>query len=159
MAYCTPSDVASLNKARAIGQGDNPTLQDLQGYILMSAGEIDAILINKGYSVRVKTASWPEAATLLNGVNARGALALMEEASPSSTILDRSQAVWEAAKKMLSDAKTVLNADMDVQRSEPRGPWVTFEPTGETFDPMFRSRDWGGTNSARNPYFSRQQQF
>ena len=159
--YCTPSDVASLNRARAaaIGVGNNPTFQDLQGYILMTAGEIDAILTNKGYTVPVNSASYPAAGALLNMVNAKGAYAMMEEASPSSQNLDRALAAWEAAKKMLADAKFVLDAPQDMARSEPRGPWVTTQPTGRVYDPTFGKRESGHSDNPRDPYFSRQQQF
>lgn len=161
MPYCTRSDVASLNKARVIGSGNNPTLDDVDVYISMTAAEIDSILVNKGYVVPVNVASSPETGALLNAINAKGAYWMMEEASPNSPNLDRARAAWEAAKKMLADAKFVLNAPQDVQRSEPRGPWVTFQPTGEVFDPMFSHPGAPPSphNNPRNPYFSRQQRF
>lgn len=154
--YCTPSDVASLNKPRAaaIGVGGNPTLTDIQGYIVMTAGEIDAILTSKGYQVPVNSASSPAAGALLNSLNAKGAYALMEEASPNSPNLDRARQAWEAAMKMLSDANFTLDAAMNLERSEPRGPWVTTQPSGRTYDPMF-----GGRCNRQDPYFSRSQRY
>jgi hypothetical protein len=169
VGYCTPSDVASLNKARAIGTGQGqPTLLDLQTYILMGAGQINAILVNKGYSVPVNVASWPEAAAILNLANAEGAYYYMERAAPNSAHLELASQAWDAAKEMLADAKFVLNADMDQQRSEPRGPWVTMQPTGQTYDPFLDQFAGAGgdgmggpagLNSPQNPYFSRQQKF
>jgi len=160
VGYCTPSDVAAMNKARIIGQGQNPTLTDVDTYILMAAGQLDAILVNKGYDVPVNTASYPETAGLLAWANATGAWQLMEEASPNSPNIDRAQAAFDAAKKMLADAKFVMELPMEQARSEPRGPWLTFRPTGATYDPMLDELHYSSpTNDPRNSYFSRQQQY
>lgn len=169
MAYCTASDVASLNRARVIGVGQGqPGLADVQTYIDMTAGEIDAILVFKGYTVPVNVASWPEAGALLRIANAKGGVAMMEEAAPQSPNLDRFQKAWDAAKEMLADAKFVMNADMDVERSEPRGPWSTLTPSGRTFDPTngglygFKGdglSSYPAGNNPRDPFFSRQQRF
>ena len=167
-AYCSASDVASLNKARTIGAGNNPTVSDIDGYILMCAGQIDGILTNKGYAVPVNTASYPETAGLLGWANATGAWAMMEEASPDSPNIDRARQAWEQAKKMLSDATTVFDLPLNQARSEPRGPWITLQPTGQVYDPGLTSvgGQYGdgmggpaGQNSPQNPYFSRQMRF
>ncbi len=166
--YCSVADVQALNWARTIGQGSNPGVAQVQTYIEMAAGDIDAILVTKGYSIPVNVGSWPDAGRVLNAINARGAVAMMEEASPNSPNLDRALAAWEAAKKMLADAKFVLNADMDQARSEPRGPWITYTPTGQTYDPMLQEIGGcygdgmggpAGLNNPALPYFSRQQRF
>lgn len=165
MSYCTASDVASVNKARVMGQGQNPTASDVTTYINLAAGEIDAILVNKGYSVPVNAASWPEAGAFLQSVNVKGAVAMSETAQPTNPdARDKAKAAYDAALKMLSDAKFTLNADLDVQRSEPRGPWVTFTPDGRVYDPMFNQdgRDGissGQGNNPQDPYFSRGQRF
>jgi hypothetical protein len=126
--YCTPSDVATLNTARIMGQGNNPTASDVATYIYMVCGEIDAILTTKGYDVPVVTASAPEAAAYLNGVAAKGAYWMQEEASPSSPNLDRAYAAWMAAKAALMDAQTVMDLPKDTTRALPRGPGVTPTP-------------------------------
>lgn len=155
--YCSASDVASLNKARTLGVGQNPTVTDVNGYIEMTAGEIDAILVGKGYQVPVNTASYPEAEGILGWANATGAWAMMEQASPNSPNIDRARAAWDAAKKMLADAKFVMNLPMDDTRADPRGPWVTSHPTGRTFDPT-ATRDIYHNNPA-DPYFARGMRF
>lgn len=153
--------MSSLNKARVIGQGNNPTLYDLQVYINMSAAEIDAILTNKGYSVPVSS-SYPAAVNFLNGINARGALALMEEASPSSINLDRAQKAYDDAKRMLVDAQSIMDAPKDVARAEPRGPGVT-TPNGVTpgctLDPVTPWYGGARRDPVSTPMFSRTMAF
>jgi hypothetical protein len=165
--YCSIPDVAALNWARAIGVASNPGNSQVQTYINMVAGEIDAVLIRHGYLVPVNIASYPDAARMLNTVNAKGAVWMMEEASPSSPNLDRAKAAYDAAMKMLADAQFVMNAAMDTTRSEPRAPWITYQPTGDTYDPQLENLGGysgdgissGGRNQRSNPYFSRSQQF
>ena len=48
--YASVQDVESANRARVLGQGANPTQQDVEGFLEQIAGEIDSVLINKGYS-------------------------------------------------------------------------------------------------------------
>lgn len=168
MSYATPSDVASLNKARVFGVGNNPTVTDVTGYCTMVAGTIDSVLLSKGYSVPVNTASYPEAAGLLQWINATGAWVMMEEASPNSVNVDRAKAAYDAAIKMLSDAKFVMDLPMNTARADVRAPWVTFQPTGQTYDPTFGGGgnaaggdgiSGGGGNNPANPFFSRQLRF
>lgn len=155
MPYATPSDVASLNKSLIFGVGRNPTASDIAGYINMVAGEIDSILVSKGYDVPVNVASWPEAGALLNSVNARGGLAMFEEAAPVAPNVDRSKKAYDAALKMLADAQFVFDADLEEARSEPRGPYVTYQPSGRTFDPLDHCRE----QDRSLPFFSRSMRF
>lgn len=128
MAYCTTDDVGSLNKARPFGVGENPTVNDVQGYINMIAGEIDQILITKGYVVPVDISLAPEASAYLNGVNATGAWYLMERSSQSSVNLDRAAKAWEDAKAALMKAREVMDIPKDTTRASPRGPGVSTPP-------------------------------
>lgn len=170
VGYCTPSDVASLNKARAAAWGTQGQVAttDVDGYILMVAGQIDAVLVNKGYSVPVNTASFPEVEGLLCYVNAQGAAWMVEEASPNSPNIDRVKTAFDAAMAMLASAKFTLDVPVDEARAEPRGPWVTFTPPDGVFDPQLRHL--GGvagdgissgcvTNRRSLPFFSRGMQF
>jgi hypothetical protein len=167
VSYCGPSDVASLNRSRPFGVGNNPNINDVQTYIEMVAGQIDATLINKGFQVPVNVASYPEAEGLLSWVNATGAWAMMEEASPNSPNVDLAQKAFDAAMAMLQDAKLTLDIPSDQARSEVRAPWVTFTPSGEVFDPTLEvingvSGDGisaGGQNSRKLPFFSRSLRF
>jgi hypothetical protein len=92
-------------------------------------------------------------------LNVTGAWAMTEDAAPVSQNKDRAAKAWEAAKKMLSDSTFVLNAPMDTDRSEPRGPWVTSFPSGRVFDPTFGRHEGGYRGNPRDPFFSRSQQF
>lgn len=163
--YCTPSDVASLNKTRAAAWGLNNevNVSDVDGYIMMIAGQIDAALTNRGVEVPVNTASFPEAEMLLAGVNAWGAAWMVEEASPTSQNIDRVKAAYDAAMAMLEGAKWTIDVPVDVQRAEVRAPLLTYQPPTGVFDPTLEGIGGftgdgisaGGQNSRRLPYFSR----
>lgn len=165
VGYCTPSDVASLNKVRSVSWGVNniPNIADVDGYILMIAGQIDAALTNRGVQVPVNTASFPEAEGLLAGVNAWGAAWMVEEASPTSENIDRVKKAYDAAMSMLEGAKWTIDVPVDVQRAEVRAPLLTYQPPTGVYDPTLEGIGGftgdgisaGGQNSRRLPYFSR----
>lgn len=168
-AYCTPSDVASLVKSRAIGVGNNPTIVDVDNYILMIAGQMDAAMLTKGYEVPVNVASYPEVAGFLSWVNAQGGAWMMEVSSPTSVEVDRLRAAFDSAMAMLVEGKFSMDVDVQEARAEVRAPFLTFQPTGQVYDPTF-AHGWGvaggdgisgapGRNNPANPYFSRQQRF
>lgn len=167
--YCTASDVASLNKSRAAawGVGHNPNINDVNGYIIMVAGQIDATLITRGISIPVNTASYPEAEGLLCWVNSQGAAWMVEEASPNSPNIDRVKAAFDAAMKMLAEAELSLDVPSEQARAEVRAPWLTFSPPEGTYDPTLdviggHSGDGisaGGQNRRSLPFFSRGMRF
>lgn len=172
VGYCGASDVASLNKPRAVAWNtpQNVTTSDVNGYIIMIAGQIDAVLVNKGYSVPVNTASFPEVEGLLAYVNAQGAAYMVEEASPhvEPGSADRVKAAFDAAMAMLESASFTLNVPVDVQRSEPRGPFITYTPPGRTFDPTAGGGQFSGDGISRgggchgnpaDPFFTRGMRF
>lgn len=124
----------------------------------MGAGEIDAVLTNKGYSVPVPP-TYPEAYNFLNNINAHIALHLMERAAPTSRILEHAAGSHQSMMQMLVDAETIMDVPKDVQRAEPRGPGVTtagnvsdhaYQPTG----PFGRTRDCSNA-----PMFTRSMEF
>lgn len=166
--YCTASDVCSLAKAVTLGVGDNPTLQDVQGYILMTAGQIDGVLVNRGFEVPVNTASFPEAQGLLCWVNATGAAAMLQESAPIAPNVDRAQKAYAAAMQMLADAKFSLDIPSDQERAKVRAPWLTYTPPTGLYDPTLDQI--GGTSgdgisggvpgmNRRLPYFGRGMRF
>jgi hypothetical protein len=166
--YCSASTVASLNKARVIGVGQNPTLADVNNYIIMAAGQIDGVLLNKGYSVPINTASYPEVEGLLAWVNATGAAFMMEDAMPTNpAAADRAKAAWDAALKMLADAEWVLDVPTETARAEVRAPYISWQPPGTTFDPTYAGGNMNSgdgmssssTTNPRDPYFARGLQF
>jgi hypothetical protein len=169
MAYCTASDVQSVARALVLGQGNNPTASDVTGYCNMVAGEIDAILTTRGIEVPVAVASFPEAAAFLLSVNAKGGAWMAWDAigtNPAQT--DKAKAAYDAAIKLLSDAKFTLNVPSDQARAQVRAPFQTFFPTGQTYDPAqaaISGTPGDGISSGNsclnpaNPYFSRQQRY
>lgn len=170
VGYCTVTDVQAMNFARSIGIGSNPGPSQVSQYILMVSGEIDAVCAQKGYVVPVNSASSPVAGRILNGICAKGAWALMESAAPNSLNIDRAKAAYDEAMKLLSDAKFVLpDAPTNPERMEARAPWITFHPTGDTYDPVLAdigglsgdgiSGGPGRDNNPANPFFSRQMRF
>lgn len=141
MPYCSTDDVQALNRARTIGANGQPTVADVQILINMAAGEIDAVLVNKGYAVPVDLDASPAAVAYLNSINARGAVAMMERSAPSSPNLDRFEREWEQAKTDLVAARSVMDLLKDETRSGPRGPGVTRTPQLPWSDkPFFRRR-------------------
>lgn len=159
MAYCSPSDVAALNKARIIGAGKNPTLADVTLYTNMAAAEIDAILVNKGYQTPIPS-QYTEAWNLLNSINAQGGWAKMEAAAENSVNLDRAEKTYEASLQMLRAAAQVMDAPKDVQRAEPRGPGLTtppgIVPNPADDDPYYLG---SGAPGPDQPFFRRHQRF
>ena len=153
--YCSVIDVQGRNAARPVTPTSVPNIAQVQGFIGDVSAEINAILINKGYSIPIVSASNPDAFALLHSMNVSGAHALTEKAAPNSPNLKAAEAAWEAAQKMLNSASFTLNAPMDQERSEPRGPWITTQPTGRTYDPLVGAR----RGAPRDPFFSRQQKW
>lgn len=167
MSYCTPSDAASVNKARIIGQGNNPTASDVAGYCAMISGEIDAILTTRGYVVPVSVASNPEAAGFLQSVAVKGVVWMMEQAVPTNKdARDSAKIAYDAAIKMLSDAKFSFDSPSETERSQVRAPFITFQPEPGTFDPTLQAIGGhrgdgisGRRNNPQLPMFSRGMQF
>jgi hypothetical protein len=78
MSYCTITDVRGLNPTRSYGASTTPTETQVTTYIDNIAGEIDAIINGRGYTVPVTA---PTAlVTFLKQTNALGAAALAESA-------------------------------------------------------------------------------
>jgi hypothetical protein len=163
MPYANASDVARLNKARRMGEGNNPTASDVGVYCELVGFEIDGILVNKGYNVPVSS-NYPEAFGYLRWLNAKGALVMMEEASPNSVILARATESWQNAREALRTARTVMDVPQETVRTEPRGPGVTKPELrfneGEVYDPnQYPTQPESGTANPEAPYLSRALQF
>jgi hypothetical protein len=165
VGYCTASDVASLVKSRVIGAGNNPTITDVNGYIQMISGQMDAVMLTKGYQVPVNVASYPEVTGFLSWVNAQGAAWMMEVSSPTSVEVDRLEKAFDNAMAMLTDGKFSMDVPVQQQRAEVRAPFVTYHPTGRYYDPTFSSGDGDGISrgdaygSRRDPFFVRNVRF
>lgn len=172
VGYCTPSDVASLNKPRAAAwnTANNVTTTDVNGYIMMISGQIDAVLVNKGYSTPVNTASFPEVQGLLNGINAQGAAWLVESGSPqvNPDQVRRAKDAYDMSMAALEAAQFTLDIPVNTGRAQVRAPFVTYQPAEHTFDPQLRDSGWGQagdgisgglTNLPQYPFFTRGMRF
>lgn len=170
--YCSASTVAALNKPRAAAWGlpGNVTVNDVDDFILMVAGQIDAVLLSKGYSVPVNTASYPETEGLLGWVNAQGAAWMVEEASPqvNPQQVRASKDAFDAAMKALETAKFAMDVPVDAPRAQVRAPYVTYQPPERTFDPQLHDGQWGEagdgissglSNLPQYPFFTRGMRF
>lgn len=140
MPYAIVADVEALNRGRKLGVGSNPTTDDVGLFLELTAGEIDSILLNRGYSLPIATTS--EGATrLLRMINARGALLLTEDASPTpSANVDRLRKEWEADLEKLGEATFSLDAPLSVERTRPRGPGLTSPKPGTLESEPFFTR-------------------
>lgn len=138
LIYATPEDVEALNRARQYGVGKNPTKEDLVMYLEVTAGEINTILLNKGYELPIPAAA-ANALQILRGINAKGALMQAEKASPSAPNVDRVEKEYNEQLAMLRDAEFSLDAPQAHERARPRGPGLTV-PVSTSIEsaPFFR---------------------
>lgn len=137
--YASVSDVEALNRARKLGVNNTPTADDVVVFLELRAGEINSILLNKGYSVPVDPTFAPAAFNLLRAINAKGAQLSVEESSPTAPNLDRVRKEWEGSLEKLESAAFSLDAPIDRERARPRGPGLTTPlPSTLESEPFFR---------------------
>jgi hypothetical protein len=115
--YCSVDDVQSLSPTRKLGVGSNPTRADVLTYIEGVEAEINAILVNKGYSIPVLKAQAPLAFQFLRRITAQGAVAQLEESSGNGPNLDRTQKVYAMSLKQISDSREIMDAPARVGRA------------------------------------------
>lgn len=141
--YASVQDVEALNRARQYNVGKNPTTEDLIMYLEVTTGEINTILINKGYELPIPGTS-TASLQLLRGICAKGALMQAEKASPTAPNVDRVEKEYNAQLDMLRDAEFSLDAPQAHERARPRGPGLTVpKPTGLESEPFFqREANW-----------------
>lgn len=142
--YANVNDVEALNRARKLGVNNTPTSDDVVLFLELRAGEINSILLNKGYGVPVKPEDSPAAYSLLRAINAKGAQLSVEESSPNAPNLDRVRKEWESGLEKLESAAFTLDAPVDRERSRPRGPGLTAPlPSNLESKPFFwREMTW-----------------
>ncbi len=142
--YATVPDVQALTPARKFGQGTNPTIADVQLYLTLCESEVNAILVEKGYTVPVVEATSPMAFGYLRRVALQGAVAQIEVSAGNGPNIERTRAIYEKSLERLEKAKTVLDAPKNDERAKPRGPGVTNVETptdaeeGEGREPFFK---------------------
>jgi hypothetical protein len=160
IAYAGASDVVAFNKGRVPGVGQNPSLTDIKFYLETVAAEIDGILIDKGYQLPIATNA-TGALLMLRRINAQGAALEVEQASPSSSHLERFRKAYEESIDMLKTADLVMNVAKSDERAKPRGPGVTVAPgvrTNAEYEREEREIEVGLVGEALGrsiPYFRR----
>lgn len=141
MPYALVADVEALNRARKLGAGATmPTADDVALYLELAQGEIDGILVNKGYQLPI-----PQTATvarsLLRDLNAKGALMRLEKASPSAPNVDRVEKEYDTGLEKLADSSYTLPIPLETERARPRGPGLNVpRPSTLESEPFFRRR-------------------
>lgn len=131
MGYATVADVQQLNTARTFTPSSNPNINQVVDWLGQTAGVLDGILRAGGYALPVPTTATAALSTL-EGYNAIGAAAMVEQGAPTSDRREQAMALWEEAQKMLREGMISLDAPRDTDTSSIRYPAVA--------SPMF-SRD------------------
>jgi hypothetical protein len=138
-AYAQVPDVEALNRARIIGKGNNPTASDVAFYLEVIAGEINAVVLAKGYDLPVPTNA-TGALQMLRGINAKGAWWMMEDASPSSQNKTEAREAYDASLEMLRTAELMMLIPKETERTRPRGPGLNVPRAGNLESKPFFKR-------------------
>lgn len=154
--YASVTDVQALAPTRKLGQGNNPSGADVRIMLEMVEAEINAILVNKGYSVPISKTLSPLAFQFLRRLTAQGAVAQLEASSGNGPNIERTAAIYAASLKSLSDAREIMDAALNVERAKPRGPGITTGLTPETIPTVGPEVN---PTSPLTPYFRRGMQF
>lgn len=140
--YASLDDVLARNQQRrAFTATSIPNASAVVGFLRQTAGELDAILVEKGYSLPIPTTA-VRAWEYLRNLNALGAHVLVEAGAPTTRrdVLDAARLMWKDAMKMLASSESVLDIPRDTTRASARGPGVT-TPAPAQADPAYFTRD------------------
>lgn len=117
MAYATVADVHQLNTGRpTYTASSKPTASQVIDFLEQSAAKIDAVLRSRGYSIPVATGA-TSALKLLEGCNAAGAHALVEQGAQSSDRREAAMKLWQDCLVMLREGDLELDAGGDTTQS------------------------------------------
>lgn len=119
MGYATVADVEQLAQARVFTATSKPSTTQVVDWLEQTAGVLDGILRAKGYSLPVP-ASATQTLKLLEGYNAIGAAAFVEQGAPTSDRRDQAMTLWQDTQKMLKDAMLELDDAQDATVTSPR---------------------------------------
>lgn len=123
MIYAAASHVEGLNQGRrTFAASSTPALGQVNEWLAQTAGIIDGVLKERGYSVPVSPTAASSALVTLANFNAAGAWYLVES---SAKVRDEEQfkeakAMWENAQKMLVDGIIELDLAIDAEEALPR---------------------------------------
>lgn len=117
MAYATIVDVHQLNTGRpTYTASSKPTASQVIDFLEQSAAKIDAVLRSRGYAIPVATTA-TSALKLLEGCNAAGAHALVEQGAQSSDRREAAMKLWQDCLVMLREGELELDAAGDTTQS------------------------------------------
>ena len=113
MGYATVMDVHQLNTGRpTYTASSKPTASQVIDFLEQSAAKIDAVLRGRGYSLPVATGA-TSALKLLEGCNAAGAHALVEQGAQSSDRREAAMKLWQDCLAMLREGELELDSGID----------------------------------------------
>ena len=107
MAYCTITDIQTLNSDRTYDTNSHPTATQVSSQIDLIAAELDAILAGRNYTVPVTTPAW--LVNILKTINAYGAASLIETSMFPEGVDKGSSPHW----KVLSDKYEAWKAKLE----------------------------------------------
>lgn len=127
--YASIEDVLARNRQRTFTATSVPNASDVHGFLRQTAGELEALLIQKGYNLPIATTA-VRAWEYLRGLNALGAHVLVEQSAPTTRReqLEAARLMWKDGLRMLAAAESVLDIPRQISRSGARGPGVTPAP-------------------------------
>ena len=119
MGYATVMDVHQLNTGRpTYTASSKPTASQVIDFLEQSAAKIDAVLRGRGYALPVATGA-TSALKLLEGCNAAGAHALVEQGAQSSDRRESAMKLWQDCLTMLREGELELDSGSDAASGVP----------------------------------------
>jgi hypothetical protein len=108
-AYAEIADVQQQNVVRTLTATSRPNTGQVSDWLEQTAGVIDGLLRESGYTLPVPTTA-TQALKMLEHYNALGAAAMVEWGAPTSDRRKEAMDLWDNAQQMLRE--DLLNLDM-----------------------------------------------
>jgi hypothetical protein len=135
--YAAASHVEALTEGRpAYSNNTEPSLDQVNSWLIETSGIIDGLLRQRGYAMPVASDAATSALVTLQNFNAVGGWYYVEAGAKTSHRLKEAKEAWDWAQKMLRDGVIELDLSFDFDETQPRG----------------------GFSSAATPFFTRNMQ-
>jgi hypothetical protein len=131
MAYATTSHVEAMLLGRLpLGTQGQVSATQVVNWLEQTAGVIDGLLAQNGYSAPVSPTAASSALKTLEGFNTAGAWYHVEAASKTrdKVKFEEAKRMWGSAQKMLSDGIVELDLEIDTAEALPRGGFSCATP-------------------------------